>query len=177
MTADALLRLPRGGARYELVEGVLRTMTPSGHVHGKVAARVAARLVSFVEKHDLGLAYGAETGFMLRRSPDTVRAPDAAFVTAARLSATALSPHGYFPGAPDLAVEVTSPSDTKSELDEKIAAWLDAECRVVVVLDPVRKTASVYRAGHDVRSLTVTDELSLPDLLPGWSVPLEELFR
>ncbi|MGH9385743.1 MAG: Uma2 family endonuclease [Vicinamibacterales bacterium] len=176
MTADQLLLLPRGGTRHELVKGELRTMTPSGHVHGKVAARVAARLVSFVEEHDLGLAYGAETGFILRRSPDTVRAPDAAFVTAARLAAMSLSPHGYFPGAPDLAVEVTSPSDTRGEVDEQVAAWLEAGCRVVVVLEPERKVATVYRPG-DVRSLGISDHLSLPDLLPGWSAPLEELFR
>lgn len=177
MTAEALLLLPRGSARYELVRGELQTMTPSGHVHGKVAARIAARLVAFVEQYDLGLAYGAETGFILRRSPDTVRAPDAAFVTAARLAATPLSPQGYFPGAPDLAVEVTSPSDTNTEVEEKVAAWLEAGCRAVVVLNPDRNTAHVYGSGLDVQFLSVSDQLSLPDLLPGWSVPLDDLFR
>src|SRR5512145_1455571 len=119
-TAEELLRLTSGTWRYELVRGELRTMTPSGHVHRRVAALVAARLVSFVEEHVLGVVYGAETGFILSRTPDTVRAPDAAFVTRARLDATPLSDEGYFPGALDLAVEVLSPSDRPTEIDEKI---------------------------------------------------------
>ena len=106
MTADELIRLPRGTWRYELVRGELRQMSPSGHVHGKVAAHVLGRLMPFVEEHNLGETYAAETGFFLRRNPDTVRAPDVAFVTAAKLAATTLSAEGFFPGAPDLAVVV-----------------------------------------------------------------------
>ena len=176
-TADELLHLPRGRARYELVRGELRTMSPSGHVHGKTAARVAHWLVAFVEEHRLGLAYGAETGFLLRRAPDTVRAPDAAFVTAARLASTALSPNGYFPGAPDLAVEVVSPSDRDGDVTAKVNEWIDAGCRVVVVLDPLRRTARVYRPGSDVQSVYAPDRLTLPDLLPDWSLPLADIFR
>ena len=177
MTADELLRLPRGRARYELVNGELHTMTPSGHVHGKVAARVAGWLAPFVDKHELSQVYGGETGFILRRAPDTVRAPDAAFVTAAKLASTNPTDEGYFPGAPDLAVEVLSPSDSYSEVDEKVSEWLESGCRVVVVLDPRRKTAKVYRPGTEMMSVAGTEKLTLPDLLPGWSLPLDEVFR
>ena len=177
MTADELIRLPRGTWRYELVRGELRRMTPSGHVHGKVAARLAGRLAPFVEQHQLGEVYGAETGFMLHRAPDTVRAPDAALVANATLAARSLSLDGYFPGAPDLAFEVLSPSDSRREVDEKVAEWLEHGCQVVVELDPRRKVAQVYRSGVPVQSLGATDHLTIPDLLPGWSLALEDLFR
>ena len=177
MTADELLRLPRGRARYELIDGELRTMTPSGHLHGKVAARVARWLVAFVDDHDLGVAYGAETGFMLRRAPDTVRAPDAALVTKERLATMALSPRGYFPGPPDLAIEVLSPSDVPHDVEQKIADWLAAGCRVVVVLDPERAIGRVHRPAVATQLLAMSDSLQIPELLPGWSVSLGDLFR
>ncbi len=111
-TAEELLHLRGGAWRHELVKGEPRQMSPSGHVHGKVVARLGARLTLFVEAHRLGETYGADTGFLLSRDPDTVRAPDAAFVTAATLASRSPADQGFFPGAPDLAVEVTSPSDS-----------------------------------------------------------------
>lgn len=177
MTAEELLQLPRGRWRSELVRGELRQMSPSGHVHGRTALEVGARLWAFVREHRLGVTYAAETGFLLRRDPDTVRAPDVAFVTNATLAARTVSPEGFFPGAPDLAVEVISPSDSYSEVEEKVAEWLDAGTQVVVVLDPRRKVATVYRSGADTTTLAAADQLSLPDLLPGWSLSLEEIFR
>jgi Uma2 family endonuclease len=176
MTADELIRLPRGRWRYELVRGELRQMTPAGHVHGRVAADVLIRLGAFVREHRLGATYAAETGFYLRRNPDTVRAADASFVAAARLASMALSPDGYFPGAPDLAIEVISPSDTYTEVDEKVGEWLEAGCLAVVILDPRRKTGTVHRPGSDVVRLAETELLALPDLLPGWSLPLGEIW-
>lgn len=177
MTAEEVLQLPRGTWRYELVRGELRQMSPAGHVHGEIAARVLIRLGPFVEQAGLGKTYAAETGFLLRRNPDTVRAPDAAFVTAAKLAATTLAPDGFFPGTPDLAVEVVSPSDGDIEVEEKVAEWLDAGTRVVVVLDPRRKAGAVHRRGAEVHSLGPGNHLTLPDLLPGWSLALDELFR
>ena len=177
VTADELLRLPRGTARYELVNGELSQMSPSGHVHGKVAARVGAKLVSFVESQGLGEAYAAETGFLLRHDPDTVRAPDAAFVSSATLAAREIPDAGFFPGAPDLAIEVVSPSDAYTEVEQKVSEWLEAGTQVVVVLDPRRKTGRVYRSGSEVLSLGPSDTLSVPELLAGWTVPLSDLFR
>jgi Uma2 family endonuclease len=139
--------------------------------------RVGARLALFVEDHRLGKTYAAETGFLLQRAPDTVRAPDASFVTAARLAAINPSADGYFPGPPDLAVEVVSPSDTFSEVEEKVADWLAGGTQVVVVVDPQRTIVAVYRPDGRLLSLGATDVLLFPDLLPGWSLPLAELFR
>ena len=177
MTADELLRLPRGTWRHELVGGALRRMTPAGHIHGMIAARVGARLLPFVEEHRLGEVYAAETGFLLRRSPDTVRAPDAAFVRRERLAAMTLQPEGYFPGPPDFAVEVLSPSDTDRDVRAKIVDWLDCGCQAVLVLDPTDRTARVHRPGRAAESFTSQDLVGIPELLPGWSLNLADLFR
>src|SRR5688572_16805868 len=98
-TAEELLRVPDDGFRYELVRGELRRMTPAGNVHGRVAMNAAWPLAQYVKAHDLGTVYAAETGFILARDPDTVRAPDAAFVSRARLEAVG-EVEGYWPGAP-----------------------------------------------------------------------------
>jgi Uma2 family endonuclease len=155
MTADKLLRLPSGTWRHELVDGVLRRMTPAGHVHGRVA----------------------ETGFLLRQSPDTVRAPDAAFVSRQRLASMALLPEGYFPGSPDLAVEVLSPSDSRREVDEKVADWLASGCRAVLVLDPADRLARLHRPGSAIEHFSDSDRVTVPELLPGWAIDLKALFR
>jgi Uma2 family endonuclease len=177
MTADELLLLPSGRWRYEIVRGELRRMSPSGHTHGKVAMRVGARLAAFVEAQGLGEAYAAETGFILQRSPDTVLAPDAAFVTTETLRATSLTDRGYFPGAPTLAVEVISPDENRREVAAKVAQWIAAGRHAVVVLNPRTSVATVHRPNAEVVTLGVTDCLSLPDLLPGWSLALNEIFR
>lgn len=177
ITAEDLLRLPRGTERCELLKGELRRMSPAGRTHGKVAARVTGSLEPFVEERDLGEVYAAETGFLLARNPDTVRAPDVAFVSAARLRELAPPGEGFFSGAPDLAVEVVSPSDSYGDVESKVLEWLAAGVQVVVVLDPRRTTATVYQTDDEVRFLSASDTLELPRLLPGWSLPLAKVFR
>jgi len=177
MTADELLHLPRGTWRYELVNGALRRMTPAGHVDGRVAARVAARLGPFVEEPGFGEVYAAETGFLLRRSPDTVRAPDAAFVSADRLASMVLQPEGYFPGPPDFAVEVLSPSDTSRDVEAKVADWLECGCRAVLVLNPPTGTARLHRPGQTPEDFAPGNVVTVSDLLPGWSLDLAAIFR
>lgn len=173
-TADELLRLPGDGSRYELVRGELRKMSPAGSKHGRVAARILIRLGTFVEQHGLGVVYAAETGFVLGRSPDTVRAPDVAFVRAERV----VNADGFYPAAPDLAVEVLSPSDSFSEVQEKTHEWLQAGTRAVVLVDPAKRLVTVQRAdGNRVVSAAVADVLSLPDIVPGWALPLRDLFE
>ena len=130
LTAEELLRLPGTGYRYELVKGELIKMPPAGAEHGGVSIKIASRLNVYVEAHKLGAVFAAETGFWLRRDPDTVRAPDAAFLTQERLSEGRL-PKGYFEGAPDLVVEVVSPNDTASEVQAKVEDWLRAGARLV----------------------------------------------
>src|SRR6185295_19153014 len=118
MTADELLRMPDNGFRYELVKGELRKMAPAGHEQGRVAINFTWRLAQHVETNNLGVVYAAETGFKLAANPDTVRAPDVAFVCRNRREEIKSS-QGFYPGAPDLAVEAVSPGDTYTEVQEK----------------------------------------------------------
>jgi Uma2 family endonuclease len=98
-------------------------------------------------------------------------------VSAERIAATVQSPEGYFPGPPDLAVEVVSPFDTYTEVEEKVAEWLEAGTRVVVVVDPRRRTAAVHRSRAGIEVLGAKGSLTIPDLLPGWSAALAEIFK
>jgi len=120
--------------------------------------------------------YAAETGFLLRRSPDTVRAPDLAFVVLARASA-ARDERGFFPGPPDLAVEVVSPNDSFTEVEEKVFEWLGSGAAAVVILDPRRRYVSIYRGKADIQVLGESDTLDLSFVVPGFSVSIQELFE
>jgi Uma2 family endonuclease len=124
MTADELLRMPEDGSRYELIRGELTKMAPSGQRHGDLAARALISLGQHVSKHRLGKVYAAETGFKLASNPDHVRAPDAAFIREERLREKG-EVTGYWPGAPDLVVEVVSPSDSYAEVEDKVFDWLE----------------------------------------------------
>ena len=176
MTADELLMLPDDGKRYELIEGVLNEMPPPGTTHGLTAMRAGAILFNFVRQRDLGEVFAAETGFILSTNPDTVRAPDAAFVAAERLPTGDL-PVGYLRLAPDLVVEVVSPSDTASELQSKVCTWLDAGCRLVWVVYPATRSVTVYRSREDVRVLGADDVLDGGPVFDGFSAEVRELFR
>lgn len=175
MTADELLRMPDDGRRYELVRGELRTMTPAGHTHGRVAMRLSWPLAQYVEANGLGVVYAAETGFLLARDPDTVRAPDVAFVRRERVEMVG-DAEGYWPGAPDLAVEVISPSDAYAEVESKVTEWFRAGARMVIVVNPDNRTTKVYRGATDVTVLTEDGEIDGADVVPGWRLPVRELF-
>jgi Uma2 family endonuclease len=123
ITADQLFGMKDDGFRYELVNGELRKMTPSGFNHGKVVARLTAPLTLHVEANRLWAVLGAETGFKLTSDPDTVRAPDIAFVKRERILASGET-EKFWPGPPDLAVEVLSLSDTVYEVEDKVTSWL-----------------------------------------------------
>jgi Uma2 family endonuclease len=123
ITADYLLRTPNLG-RCELVGGELIRMTPAGYEHGSIIINISTPLAIFVSRAGLGRVCGAETGFHIAYDPDTVRAPDVAFVAADRLPSPL--PKGFFPGPPDLAVEVISPDDRDSEVLSKVQNWLEA---------------------------------------------------
>ena len=177
VTAAELLELPTGmGQRYELIAGELRVMSPSGWPHGKVIGKLHTRLGSFVEKHDLGVIFGAETGFRLTSNPDTVRALDIAFI--AKQNIPVVEPReGFWPGAPDLAVEVLSPGDRSGEVDEKIEAWLSAGTAAVWVIDPKLKTVTIYQSPTNVQIKVMGEQLDGGAVVPGFSCAVIELFQ
>ena len=175
-SAEELLKLPDDGFRYELVKGELRRMTPSGYTHGVIAANLTGPISVYVRAHALGQVCGAETGFRIARAPDTVRAPDIAFIRQARRGSEPW-PDGFFEGAPDLAVEVLSPNDTAVDVEEKIDEWLRAGCALVWVVNPRRQPVSVYRPGGLVNIVTEADTLDGGDLLPGFTLPVADIFR
>jgi Uma2 family endonuclease len=175
ITAEQLWQMPSDDMRHELVNGELRTMAPAGFDHGAVGIKIAARLLSFVESRRLGVVVGADTGFILRRNPDTVRAPDVSFVGADRIPAGARSVK-FFDGPPDLAVEVISPSDTVDELDEKIADYLSAGCPMVWVVHPKTKSITIHRPSAQPVVLRETDHLDGQDVLPDFRCTVAEIF-
>jgi Uma2 family endonuclease len=177
VTADELLALPTGmGKRYELVAGELRTMSPSGWRHGQITANVSELLGTFIRKQNLGRWFGAETGFLLRRAPDTVRAPDFAFIANEHLPKSA-PVEAFWPGAPDLAVEVLSPGDTAGEVAEKIEEWLAAGCAAVWVVDPKLQMVTIYRSLTEVQIKAAGETLVGDPVVPGFSCTVDELFR
>ena len=173
-TADELLRLPRNRGRHELVHGELRTMSPAGWQHGIVAAACTRLLANHVVEHGLGKVFAAETGFLIARDPDTVLAPDVAFVRSDRLPGAATG--GFFPGAPDLAVEVRSPNDSAFDVEDKARAWLAHGCAMVVTIDPGARTAAVWRAGSPPRAVTTLGTIDAAEIVPGLRLRLADLF-
>lgn len=174
-TAEDLLCIPSDGFRYELVRGEVRAMAAAGHRHGRTALNLAASLHRHVKAHGLGAVYAAETGFKLESNPDTVRAADAAFVRQDRVEQVGDS-EGFWPGAPDLAVEVASPSDRYTQVQEKVLEWLEAGTRMVIVIDSEDTMVTVYRSRAEVCVLGVDDVLEGGDVVPGWSMLVRDLF-
>jgi Uma2 family endonuclease len=172
-TAKQLLENPDLG-RCELVRGQLIMMTPAGFEHGRIVANITAPLTEHVRRKRLGVVTGAETGFHIARDPDTVRAPDVGFVCARRVPPEPTT--GFFPGPPDLAVEVLSPDDRASEVLAKVQQWLGAGCRAVWVVDPRTRTVSVYLTQNRLAVLSGSDELTGGEVVPDFSLPVAEIF-
>jgi len=173
MTADELLAMPHGcGQRYELVNGELITMSPAGLDHGVIGDRIGRHLGNYVEAHRLGITPNADTGYLLARNPDTVLQPDASFIAASRVISTAK----YFPGPPDLAIEVISPNDTYGDVQDKVDAYIEAGTRMVIVVYPDTRGARVHRPDQPPLELGENDVIDGADVVPGWRLPLAELF-
>ena len=175
ITADELLHMPRDGYRYELVKGELIRMAPAGSEHGVIAVNITLPFAQHVRRKGLGVVFGAETGFKIAFDPDTVRAPDMAFVDRARIPESGI-PKGYWPGAPDLAVEVVSPGDTYNEVEDKVNEWLDAGARMVIVANPRNRTLKIYRSRTNVTVLTESDELNCGDVVAEFVCKVSDLF-
>jgi Uma2 family endonuclease len=175
-TAEELLELPADHMRHELVRGELTTMAPTSGEHGVRTGRITLRIGEYADKQNLGIFFGAETGFIVARNPDTVLAPDCAFVRKDRIPAGGV-PRGYWPGAPDLAVEVLSPSDSASEVIAKIDEWLEAGTRLVWVVDPKKKTVTVCAPKRQPVILKEKDVVDGEEVLPGFRLEVGEIFR
>lgn len=173
LTADDLARLQPPDKRTELVRGVMIVREPAGFRHGDVAMALALAMGQFLRSHNLGRLLAAGTGFKLFTNPDTVRAPDVAFVRHDRIPDP--PPSGFAPFAPDLAVEVLSPDDRPGKVLEKVADWLSAGTRLIWEIDPERRVARVYRADGTMSLLGEADVFDGEDVLPGFSCTLREI--
>jgi Uma2 family endonuclease len=174
-TANELFEMPDDGFRYELVKGELRKMSPSGSEHGAIIVNITVLLGQYVKANKPGICFGAETGFKIGSDPDTVRAPDVAFVRSDRIPERGI-PKKFWQGAPDLAVEVLSPGDMYSEVEEKVEQWLDAGARAVWVVNPRRRSVSIFRPMTDVTRLSDSDELEGGDVVTGFRCKVSEIF-
>jgi Uma2 family endonuclease len=176
MTAEELWALPDDGMRHELVEGEMRTMPPTGAEHGGYETDVSYNLKHALRGRGVGRVAGGEVGFRLRRSPDTVRGADVAFVRAERLPGGVL-PKGYFEGAPDLAVEIVSPGDTATEVEEKVRDWLRHGAGAVWVIYPSGPGLVAHRPDGSARHHGLEDEVDGGEAVPGFRMRLADLLR
>ena len=164
-----------GRSTYELNAGELRKMSPAGWKHGWIAGRLHIWMGRHIEEHNLGVVFEGETGFLLASDPDTVRAPDIAFIRRERFPAQPPA-EAFWPGAPDLAVEVVSPGDTIHEVDDKVKTWLDAGAKMVWVVNPKSRSVTVYRSAEQVKILTENEDLSGEDVVEGFRCKVRDIF-
>src|ERR1041384_187999 len=173
MTADELLHVRIPDKRVELVRGNLVVREPAGLRHGRISMGLARLLANYVDDRGIGRVYAAETGFAVARDPDTVRAPDVAFIRRDRLPDP--EPLGFPDLAPDLVVEVVAPGDRPGEILAKVADWLSAGTCLVWVVDPLRRVTRVYRQDGSESIVTAERALEGEDVLPGFACPLETI--
>jgi Uma2 family endonuclease len=162
---------------YELVDGeLLMMMSPAGWIHGHLVWKIGASIGAYVEEKRLGMAFGEQTGFILTRDPDTVRAPDVAFVREERIPRER-NLTDYFPGAPDLAVEILSPSNRASAMARKVAQYIASGTQLIWVIDPKARTITVYAPEREPRTLREGADLDGEDILPGFRYSIAQLFE
>ena len=150
-------------------------LPPPQRLNAGLVMRLGRPLDRYVQANELGEVYLSELGFLLARNPDTVREPDAAFISRERLAAAG-EVEGYWPGAPDVVVEVVSPGDTYTGVEDKVVDWLDAGARMVVAANPRTRIMTVYRSRRDSTILTENDSLDGGDVVPGWSISVADVF-
>lgn len=175
MTAEDVLQLPDDGNQHELSEGELIVMSPASYWSSLVAAAFLHRIREFVLSNKLGIVAGADGGMLLRRGPDTLRAPDVSFVHRDRIP-PGLSRGGFIPVAPDLAVEVLSPSDRFSQVNRKIRDYFAAGTKLVWVVDPDDRVTMVYHPDRPVEIVGPDGTLKGEQILPGFTLSLAALW-
>jgi len=173
MTETDLMNVEDDTCRHELVAGMIVAEPFPTARHDRTFRRLLHVLSDFVEANGLGEVFG-ETGYVLARNPDTIRGPDLSFVSRERLAS--FDDGRFFSGAPDLAIEILSPSNRPGELHGKVGDYLAAGARLVWVIDPARTTVTTYRTLLAPRRLGPGDTLDGDDVLPGLAIPIESLF-
>ncbi len=174
LTADELLLMPRDGKRYELIRGVLVEKMPTADTHRIAVGRITTTIGNWADANDYGSVGAGEPGYLLDRYPDTVRAADVVWIAPGRIPE---GTQGYPELAPDLAVEVKSPSNSNPEMAAKAAMWLSYGSQEAWVANPETTTVTRYRLGEPPVVLGEDDILDGGDLLPGFTIPVWRLFR
>ena len=175
LTSDDLWKIVADGSRYELSRGELVPMTPVGIRHAAVVSNLDRMLGTYVKEKGLGMV-GPEGGFRLAKDPDTLRAPDVAFISKERLEKAGGIPEKFADFPPDLAVEMLSPEDTVSEVQKKVEEYLAGGVPLVWVVDPANQKVTVYRSLEDIRILSADQELDAGEVIPGFRCKIAEIF-
>jgi Uma2 family endonuclease len=175
LTLEELERTGGPEGRWELIDGEVVEMPPAGGKHSFVGVRMSWFIADFVYEHQLGFVFGADGGFILREEPLLLRVPDVAFVRTERLPAN-FDNGGFLRVAPDLVVEILSPSDRITEVLAKIVMWLEAGVALLWLVDPAAETVTVYRPGELPQTLTREQTLDGGDVLPGFTLAVSAIF-
>lgn len=173
-TEESLMSLPDNGNKYELVKGKLK-MNPAGFEHESIGARLISDLEKFVRENKLGIVCGSSAGYWMKSG--NFRSPDISFVGKDRLMGFKRPPKGFFKGAPDLAVEILSPSDTVEGLHEKIVEYFDNGSHLAWVVNPEEQIVLIYHSQQPEKLLRKGDSLDGEDIVPGFSLPVSDLFK
>ena len=175
LTAADLLRLYSKGIRGELIRGELYETMSAGVTHGKIVVNLTIELGAFVKPRRLGSLMASDTGIILERNPDTVREPDIAFISAAKMP-LGIDVPGYSEVVPDLVVEIASPSDSRREVDDKVQMWLSYGVRLVWAVFPATRTVESHPQHGAPTLLTEDDALDGGEVLPGFTCKLSDIF-
>ncbi|WIG60047.1 MAG: hypothetical protein OJF49_002795 [Ktedonobacterales bacterium] len=175
LTAEQFAALPREGLRLELIRGEMLAMPPAFGGHGKTSMRLGVVLGQYVIAHSLGEVYAAETGFLVARNPDTVRAPDVAFIQTNRVPPREMD-NEWVPVIPDLVAEVVSNGDRSKDVAEKVQMWLEVGVRLVLVARPPERVIEVHRPNEPVLTLHDGDTLEGYAILPSFAAPVASFF-
>ena len=175
LTGEDLWKIVADGSRYELSRGELVPMTPVGIKHAAVVSNLDRLLGSYVKQKGLGII-GPEGGFYLSRNPDTLRAPDIAFISKGRLEKAGGIPERFAEFPPDLAVEVLSPDDTASEIQKKVEEYLAGGVPLIWIVDPANQKVTTYRSLQDIKILSTNQELDGGEIIPGFLCSVAEIF-
>ena len=175
MDASDLKCLRSDSCRYELISGSVENRPFKSGLCGSIANKLLSLLNSHVDSKCLGSIFTSGTGFLIETNPDTVRAPDGAFVKQDRWEQLDET-EGFLELAPDLAIEVVSPSDSFSYIESKAQMWLESGTRAVVIVDPSDNSVRMYRNQSNIDVFRIGDNVDVSDVVSGWSFDVADLF-